>query len=237
MGSTRLPGKVLMDIAGESMLARVIGRVRLATTIDRVIVVTTTNRLDDALAAAAAGLGVDVYRGSESDVLDRYYQAATQHGLDVVARVTADCPLLDPDVLDRVVRAVTDARPPVDFAANTLERTFPRGLDVEVATMSALSRVWTTATSASDREHVFPCIYRDQEAFSTISIQNDVDRSDLRWTVDTVEDLELVRRLFLELGGAPFGWTDVVAICDLRPELVGINADVLQKPLHELGRE
>jgi len=229
MGSTRLPGKVLMDIAGESMLARVIGRVRLAASVDHVIVATTALPLDDSLAAHAIDLGVDVYRGSESDVLDRYFQAATVHHLDVVARVTADCPLLDPAVLDTVIRALTESEPAVDFAANTLDRTFPRGLDVEVVDVSTLTRVWKAATSVSDREHVFPFIYRHRDEFTTVSVRHDVDWSHLRWTVDTPEDLELVRRVCHELGTAAFSWTDVLAVFDRHPELARINAGVVQR--------
>jgi spore coat polysaccharide biosynthesis protein SpsF (cytidylyltransferase family) len=230
-GSTRLPGKVLLDIEGMSMLARVVDRVRRAATIDRIVIATTANAQDDPLAAHAGALSVDVFRGDEDDVLDRYYRAATQFELDVIVRITSDCPLLDPGLLDRVVTLARESR--VDYAADTLPRRFPRGLDVEVFPVATLERVWREATTFQDRAHVTPYVLDHPAAFSTAGITDAVDRSHMRWTVDTPEDLTFVREVYRELATRDFTWTDVLNVLDRRPELLQINALVRQKAAHE----
>ena len=233
MGSTRLPGKALLDIAGMSMLARVVDRVRRARTIDRVIVATTTKTQDDPLAQHARELSVDVFRGDEEDVLDRYYQAATREKLDVIVRITSDCPLLDPALADDVVRLLLDPASPADYSANTLRRTFPRGLDVEAVPFATLERVWHEATSAHERAHVFPYVYEHPETFRMTGIAGTIDRSGMRWTVDTEEDLLFVREVYRALGTREFTWQDVLTVLDAKPELLQINAFVRQKSAHE----
>ena len=233
MGSTRLPGKALLDIDGMSMLARVVDRVRRARTIDRVIVATTTKTQDDPLAEHARTLPVDVYRGDEHDVLDRYYQAASQHALDIVVRITSDCPLLDPGLVDDVVRLLLDPASPVDYAANTVTRTYPRGLDVEAVPFATLARAWRDATSAHERAHVFPYVYEHPEVVSFAGVADLVDRSGMRWTVDTDDDLAFVREICRRLGTREFTWTDVVQVLDANPELLRINAQVRQKSAHD----
>jgi spore coat polysaccharide biosynthesis protein SpsF len=233
MGSTRLPGKALIDLDGLSMLARVVDRTRRARTVDRVIVATTTKRQDDCLVEHARGLSVDVYRGDEDDVLDRYYQAAMHHGLDIVVRITADCPLLDPGLADDVVRLLLDGAPRVDYAANTITRTYPRGLDVEAVPITTLERVWREATSEHERAHVFPYVYEHPEKFSIAGVADTVDRSGMRWTVDTEEDLAFVRAVCRVLGRREFSWTDVLKVLDANPDLLQINAQVRQKSAHD----
>jgi spore coat polysaccharide biosynthesis protein SpsF len=233
MGSSRLPGKVLLDIAGMPMLGRVVDRARRGRSVSRVIVATTTKPQDDSLAAYARGLPVDVFRGDEGDVLDRYYQAAKEYQLDVIVRITSDCPLLDPDVLDTVVRAVVDAGERVDFCSNTLQRRFPRGLDVEVAPRATLERLWRTALAPHYRAHVFPYVYEHPDEFVTRSVTDPVDRSFMRWTVDTEEDLRFVREIYRLLGPEPGGWRNVVALLERQPELLQINEAVRQKTAHE----
>jgi spore coat polysaccharide biosynthesis protein SpsF len=151
MGSTRLPGKVLRDIGGKTMLARVVRRMQCAASLSQVVVATTTSPADKAIVAECERLGIPAFRGDEQDVLDRYYQAAQAHRADVVVRVTSDCPLIDPGVVDEVVRAFLDAEP--DYASNTLERTYPRGLDTEVMTMAALARAWREAQEPYQHAH------------------------------------------------------------------------------------
>ena len=233
MGSTRLPGKALLDIAGMSMLARVVERTRRAQAIDRVIVATTTKAQDDRLAAHARELAVDVYRGDEEDVLDRYYQAARLHMLDVVVRITSDCPLLDPGLVDRVVRPLLDPSSKVDYSANTVRRTYPRGLDVEAVPFATLERAWREAQSPHERAHVFPYVYEHPDKFSLAGIADAVDRSDMRWTVDTEEDLRFVREVYQALGARDFTWVDVLQVLEARPELLRINSLVRQRPAHE----
>lgn len=233
MGSSRLPGKVLADIEGRTMLARVIDRVRLAREVHDVLVATSDAAGDDAVAAAAAAEGLTAVRGSEHDVLDRYVQAARHARLDVVVRVTADCPLLDPDLTDAVIRLVIDGQGQVDYAANTLRRTFPRGLDVEVAPMATLERAWREARSLHERAHVFPWVYEVPGRCRLAGVTHDTDWSHLRWTVDTPEDLAAVRGIYRALAGRAFRWRDVLAVVAANPALADVNAGVRQKTAHE----
>jgi spore coat polysaccharide biosynthesis protein SpsF len=232
-GSTRLPGKALLDIAGMTMLARVIDRTRRARTIDRVIVATTTNPQDDRVVDHARGLDVEVFRGDEHDVLDRYYQAARQHELDVIVRITSDCPLLDPGLADEVVRPLLDPSSLVDYSCNTLRRTYPRGLDVEAVPLRTLERAWREAESVHERAHVFPYVYEHPERFSLAGRSDPIDRSHMRWTVDTAEDLAFVREVCRALGTLDFTWTDVLTVLDANPDLLRINAQVRQKSAHD----
>ena len=234
MGSTRLPGKALLDIEGRSMLARVLDRTRAARLVDRVVVATTDNPRDDAVAAHAGTLGVDVFRGDEDDVLDRYYQAARHYQFDVVVRITSDCPLLDPAVIDDVIRPVLEPTSRIDYSANGLRRTFPRGLDAEAAPVATLERAWREATSAHERAHVFPYVYDHPDRFRLNSVTAETDWSHLRWTVDTEEDLSFVRAVYRSLGSAAFTWRDVLALLERSPELLQINATVRQKAAREI---
>lgn len=230
MGSSRLPGKVLMDIAGRSMLARVVERVQRAPGIHEVVVATTVAPADDAVAAEAGRLGVTCFRGSEQDVLDRYYQCAQAHAAQVIVRVTADCPLLDPEVTGHVVAAFLEHRP--DYASNTLERTYPRGLDTEVFSMDALTRAWREALQPHQREHVTPYFYENPDLFTLLSVTDcDGEYGHHRWTVDTADDLRFVRAVYEALGGDLFGRHEILPLLAKRPELAAINAHVRQKAL------
>lgn len=234
MGSTRLPGKVLMDIAGETMLGRVVGRVRrTGPLLDEVIVATTELEEDDAILRECKALDVPVYRGSSTDVLDRYVRAARVHQLDVVVRITADCPLIDPGVITLVVERFRQASP--DYASNTLVRTYPRGLDTEVVSISALEQAWREADQEYEREHVTPYLYEHPNLFQLLSVElergDNGHFGDLRWTVDTPEDLALIRALYNRIDGERATWEDVLAVVRQEPELSAINRHVSQKPL------
>lgn len=234
MGSTRLPGKILADLGGKPMLCRVVERARRASTLDGVLVATTTLAADDAVEALCRQHGYDVSRGHPTDVLDRYYQAARSARVDVVVRLTADCPVIDPAVIDQVVGAFLAADPPVDFAANRLpdERTFPIGLDTEVCTFAALERAWSEAEGPHHREHVMPYLYEAPGRFRVLLVRAERDLSHLRWTVDTAEDLELLRRIYARFGGQDdFAWTDVLALIEREPALAALNAHVRQRTL------
>jgi len=229
-GSTRLPGKVLADVAGRSMLARVCERLGRAGTIGRVIVATTTEPADRAVAAECARLGVPCFRGSEWDVLGRYHGAATSCGAEIVVRVTADCPLIDPEVVDRVVLAFLDARP--DYASNTLERTWPRGLDTEVFPAAALARAHREARLPHEREHVTPHFYCGPQQFRLQPVTGPGRLGHLRWTVDTPDDLRLIRAIYARLGpDGSFSWRDAARLFDREPQLAELNRHVRQKPL------
>jgi len=232
MGSTRLPGKVLADVAGRSMLARVWERLSRAATIDRVMVATTTEPPDRAVAAECDRLGAPCFRGSPWDVLGRYHDAAAACGAGIVVRVTADCPLIDPDVVDRVVHAFLDARP--DYASNTLKRTWPRGLDTEVFTAAALARAYREARLPHEREHVTPYFYGHPQRFRLQSVTGPVRLGHLRWTVDTPDDLRLVRAIYARLGpGGAFSWRDAARLFEREPALAELNRHVRQKQLVE----
>lgn len=230
MESTRLPGKVLADLAGRTMLARVVRRVRRAALVDRVAVATSDAPEDDVVAAECRRLAVPCFHGSENDVLDRYRRAAGAFSADVVVRVTADCPMIDPGVIDLAIAAFLRARP--DYASNTLRRTWPRGLDTEVTTAAALDRAWREATEDYQRVHVMPYFYQNPDRFGLLSVTGPHDLGDWRWTVDTPEDLEFARAIFGRLGpGDGFSWRDVRRLVTAEPSLADINRHVRQKAL------
>jgi len=232
LGSSRLPGKVLQDIDGSTMLARVVRRSQRAVSLHDVVVATTAERADDAVVAECRKLGVPCVRGDEQDVLDRYYQAAQACRAQAVVRITSDCPLIEPEVIDKVVQAFLNARP--DYASNTLERTYPRGLDTEVMTLSALECAWRQATEPYQRIHVTPYLYQNPDQFRLLSVTNEEDYSGYRWTVDTLEDLALVREVYGRLGGGDaIHWTDVLALLAREPQLAELNRAIGQKALHE----
>ncbi len=221
-GSTRLPGKVLAPIAGRPMLLRVVDRARRAGEVDRVVVATSTAAADDRVEALCAGEGVDCHRGSEADVLDRYAGAARRFGGDPVVRITADCPLLDPDVVDRVVRTLREGS--FDYAANINPPTFPDGLDVEAMSAKTLFAADAEARLASEREHVTLFIRNRPERFRIGNLVHPTDLSALRWTVDAPEDLEFVRAVYARLGDEAFGMDAVLALLRQVPDLAGGSA-------------
>jgi spore coat polysaccharide biosynthesis protein SpsF len=229
MTSTRLPGKVLMDLAGKPMLERQLERLARCRRADEIVLATTTNTTDDPLAELGARLDLRCHRGSEHDVLDRYAGAARAAAADVVVRVTADCPLIDPQETDVVIEALA---PGVDYAANVIERDLPRGLDVEALWRDTLERVDRMATSAPAREHVTYFIHTERpDLFALHAVRRPFAAGELRWTVDTPADLEVVRRLYDELGLAerPLPLADVIAHVRAHPELATLNASITQK--------
>ena len=232
MGSSRLPAKVMKDVSGQPMLARVVNRVRRAKMPSKVVIATSTETADVAIAEFCDAYSVPVFCGNELDVLDRYYQAARVHAADVVVRITSDCPLIEPEILDRVVEAFQGSQP--DYASNTMVRTYPRGLDVEVVGMAALDRAWREASGGYQRTHVTPYFYQNPMLFRCLNVADKLDHSAYRWTVDTTEDLEFVRAIYARLGpSGVFSWRDVLDLLECEPALVGINRGVPQKTLQE----
>lgn len=230
MGSTRLPGKVLSDLAGRPVLAWVIDRLSQATSLSSVVVATTTLPEDDSIVEVCRAWGAPVFRGSQHDVLDRYCQASRMYPSDVVVRVTADCPLIDPSIVDRAVGELL-APPRADYASNVADpRTFPRGLDVEAFTAAALEEAWRRDNS-SWREHVTPFIYRNPELFNLRAVVSEHDLSMYRWTVDTQADLEAVRALVEVVPDPNANWLEYAAAIRRRPHLANINNSVTQKPV------
>jgi spore coat polysaccharide biosynthesis protein SpsF len=220
MSSTRLPGKVMKLLAGRPMIERQLERLRRSTSLDRLIVATSDDVSDDPLAGHLQEIGVEVFRGPLADVLDRYVGAARAFGVQgVVVRLTADCPLADPGVIDAVVRLHAELG--VDYVSNGRRRTYPRGLDVEVFGLDALLVAGREATDPYDREHVTPFIYRNPDRFTLGELVQATDESDLRWTVDTPEDFAFVERVYaaLYLGNPEFTSDDVRALpfCHFEP--------------------
>lgn len=268
MSSSRLPGKVLLEIAGKPMLQRVIERTRQARTIERLVVATTDEPADDPIVEFCQANGVDYYRGSLHDVLDRYYQTARRFGAQVIVRITADCPLIDPALVDLTVEAFLGRIPPqpywltngllpavssassliaardeapfpYDFAANRLPppwgRTYPIGLDTEVCSFQVLEIAWQEAKEPHQREHVMPFFYDHQERFRILLVNHPEDYGALRWTVDTQEDLELLRQIFAHFKGRDhFTWLETLALFQRQPELAQINANVPHKDYRQV---
>lgn len=236
MGSTRLPGKVLADIAGQPMLTRVVERARRASTVDSIAVATTVEPGDLAVARLCLERGYPCMRGHPTDVLDRFYQAARQFEAEVVVRLTGDCPLIDPEVVDTTVRAFLESDPPLDMAANRLAegRTYPIGQDTEVCSFQALETAWKEAEDPYQREHVMPFLYEHRDRFRVLLVKHEKDYGHLRWTVDTAEDLELVRRIYGHFGGRDdFSWLEVLALFESDPSLAAINAQVQHRGIRK----
>lgn len=226
IGSSRLHGKVLQDIDGQPMLARVVERARQVPGVTRVLVATSTEARDAAIVDMAPALGVEVVTGSELDVLDRYYQVARRFDAEVVVRVTADCPMLDPAASGRVVARILEGD--VDYVTNCQPPTYPDGLDTEAVLFSALESAWRESTLRSEREHVTPFIWKRPERFRTARLLSDPDLSVHRWTVDDERDLAFVREVYRRLlptDGPCFGMAEVLALLEREPGLRAINAE------------
>lgn len=228
MGSSRLPGKVLMDICGKSMLERVAGRVAKSKLTDAVIVATGTDTADDPISELCSRNNISCYRGSLTDVLDRYYHAAKADNAAFVVRVTADCPLIDPEVCDKVIAGLIEHPDKYDYASNIIERTYPRGLDTEVFKFCVLEDAWKKAKTAYQREHVTIYMYEVRGRCALLNIKNSKDLSSYRWTVDEADDLDFVRRIYARLRD-DFGMGDVIELLEKEPELLKINSHVRQK--------
>lgn len=236
-GSTRLPGKVLLRVQGHTLLGHLLRRLGRAKTIERIVVATTTRPEDEAILEEARRHGALTSTGSEEDVLSRYLGAAREHDIDPVVRVTSDCPLHDPMVLDRAVALYSirrDAGEAVDLVTNGRPgaRTYPRGLDTEVAARRVLEDAHARMpANAPEREHVTQYLYRHAEDYRIEDLRLPIDLSFLRWTVDTGADYDFVREVYDALYPThpEFGMNDVLALLSRRPELVAINAQVRQK--------
>jgi spore coat polysaccharide biosynthesis protein SpsF len=224
MSSTRLPGKVLQPILGRPLLALQLERVARSRCIDQVMIATSEDASDDPLEALGRELGLLVHRGNLHDVLDRYTQAARRVRPATVVRLTGDCPLLDPAVIDEVIGFYADGA--YDYASNTIEPTYPDGLDCEVFKFAALERAWLEAKLPSEREHVTPFLKKHPELFRLGSYKSPVDHSALRWTVDEPEDFAFVRRVYEALYPVDPAFTtdDVLALLAREPGLAAINA-------------
>ncbi len=224
MGSSRLPGKTLADVAGRPMLARLVERARRIDGVQAVIIATTDQPADDAIVAFAAQAGLSVHRGSETDVLDRVHGAAARFGVSVIVRVTPDCPILDPVIAGRVLARFRAAGGALDYVSNTQPPTFPDGQDTEVFSFAALATAWREARLASEREHVTPFIWKQPQRFRVANVTHAENLSHLRWTVDEPADLEFVRAIYRRLGAEqPFGMPEVLELLAREPALFDLK--------------
>ena len=252
MSSSRLPGKILADIAGQPMLQRVFIRTSRAATVTETIFATTTDPSDDPVAEYCDFSGIPFTRGNLFDVLDRYYQAARQAKADYVVRITADCPVIDPALIDDVVNTLLEGE--YDFVCNRLpppwHRTYPIGLDVEACSFKILAEAWKNAKEPQHREHAMPYFYEGVEltrqsriletgtssrGYNIALLQHTTDFGDYRWTVDTPEDLEFMRQVYSRFDGRDdFTWKEVLDLVHDEPELMKINAGVKHKTLKDI---
>ena len=233
MTSTRLPGKVLLEVSNKPLLAYVIERLRMVPLADNLIIATTTNASDDGIVELCEKMGCMYFRGSEDNVLERYHGSALSLESDVIVRITSDCPLIDPMVVNEVIDHFLTNRAEFDYVSNTLTRTYPRGLDCEVFSRKVLQEAHDEATEQSEREHVTPFIYTRPNRFRLGTVTLPQDYSHHRWTVDTPADFELIRIMLEELYGRKpdFGLKDCLDLLVEHPEWEKINSHIEQKAL------
>lgn len=231
MGSTRLPGKVMKEILGKPLLAYHIERLKKVKSADEVLVATTVNEEDNVITKLAEREGVRCYRGSADDVLSRYRGAAREAEADIVVRVTSDCPLIDPNIVDIVIQHYLKHGDLYDYVSNTLKRTYPRGMDTEVFSRKVLEEIHLKAREPADREHVTRYIYCHPEKYRLGSVEHGRDLSRHRWTVDEEDDFKLIKLLVEELYPTKpdFTMQDCLEVLKKHPEWTEINAHVKQK--------
>lgn len=225
MGSSRLPGKVMQKVdKDDTVLDFVIKQLQGSKKIEKILVATTNLTEDDVICKHLSLRNIMCYRGSPEDVLDRYYQCARMYSVDTIVRITADNPLVDPNVVDMVINEYR--RRKCDLATNTIHRTFPYGTEVEVFSFKVLEKAWRYAKMPSEREHVTPFIREPRNGFSLINVTNTEDYSHLRYTVDRNEDLQVVREIVKNITSRPILTLDIIELYKNRPEIFEINKNV-----------
>ena len=235
MTSKRLPGKVLKMVAGKSLLEYQIERLKKSIQSDEIVIATTKNETDLPIVELCEQMKVSFFRGSEDDVLSRYYEAAKEFEADLVVRVTSDCPLIDPMVIDSVINFFLGEYPVYDYVSNTKKRTFPRGMDTEVISFQTLRETFNEATAESDREHVTPYIKRHSDRYNLGDLSYHENQSSHRWTVDTEEDFELVSKIINALYPVKVDFTlkEILDLIEKNPEWSKINAHIEQNKFAE----
>lgn len=237
VGSTRLPGKILKEICGKTILHHEIDRLKKCKEIDEIVIATTDKEDDDKIVNEAKKLSVKYFRGSENDVLSRFYYAAKENNADIIVRVTSDCPCIDFEILDKMLIYFKDKykEKQVDYLSNTIKRTYPRGYDIEIFTFSALEKSYINAKKEYEREHVTPYIYDKTNNFLKLSFENKEDYSEYRVTLDTIEDFIVIKNIFENLyyKNPYFKLNDVVQYLNNNLHIVDINKHIEQKKLGE----
>lgn len=231
MTSTRLPGKVLKEVMGKPLLEYQIERLRRVSLADEIVIATTTNHSDQPIVDLCQKLNVSYYRGSEEDVLARYYEAAKLHRADVVIRVTSDCPIIDPQVIDQVIYYFLEHRNKYDYVSNSLTRTYPRGMDAEVFSFKVLNEAFLEALDKPEREHVTLFIYRHPERYNLSNVTYSENQSHHRWTVDTIEDFTLISKIITALypSKPTFDLEDCLKLLFKKNDWSKINSHIEQK--------
>ncbi|MBD3109666.1 glycosyltransferase family protein [Bacillus sp. AGMB 02131] len=230
MGSTRLPGKVLKQVMNKPLLDYQIERLKRAKMLDDIVIATTVIERDKEIVRYCEERSLSYFKGSEQDVLSRYYEAAQNVNADVIVRITSDCPIIDPAVVDDVISHFLQD-PSFDYVSNTIERTYPRGMDTEVFPFAVLNRVHQEATAYPDREHVTSYIVRHPHKFHIKQVKQETDESGFRLTVDTPEDLQVIEHILqhLYVQSPFFSQQDVIAFLKQRPDVVRLNENIQQK--------
>jgi len=229
MGSSRLPGKVLKPIVGKPALWHLVSRLKKAQLIDKIVIATTDEERDKPILDLAQEMGIGSFGGSEEYVLDRYYQAAKKYGAETIVRVTADCPMIDPELVDKLIGIYLDSKGGLDYVRKGLS--YPDGLDVEVFSFRVLNEAWGKATKRSERgEYVTTYIWGNPQFFNTLTVENDVDLSKMRWTIDHERDFELVTEIFkgLYVENEVFHMRDVLKFLREHPQLAEMNQDLIK---------
>lgn len=231
MSSTRLPRKVLKPVMGKPLLSLLLERVRRVHAAHSIIIATSTNPADIAIEKFCHEEKIPVFKGSEDNVLDRYYQTALQFPCEAIVRITSDCPLIDPSIIDEAIHLFIQQQ--VDYVSNTLKRTFPRGMDVEVFSFKSLEESVKMATKSAEKEHVTPYIYQHPEKFKLHNFTYPTDISSYRLTVDTPEDFLLITKIYETLypNNKNFTLQDILKVLKKNPEWKNINADIKQKEI------
>jgi spore coat polysaccharide biosynthesis protein SpsF len=225
MGSSRLPGKVLMKIDKKyTVLEYVIKQISQSKLVNKVIIATTNLEQDDVIQKVANELGIECFRGSSDNVLDRYYECAKKFSLNNILRITSDCPLIDPGIVDKVIEKYLTKD--FDYVSNTLIRTFPIGMDSEIFSFDVLEKSWQNASLLSEKEHVTPYMINKKNGFRLGNIKNELNVGQLRLTLDRIEDYELIKKIVKKIGRRPIFMKDVLKLFSEEPELVKINAHI-----------
>lgn len=225
MNSKRLPNKVLRELAGKPMLWHIINRISFSNYIEKIVIAAADTEEDRIIVEFAKEYGIEVFTGSENDVLDRFYNTAKKFNLDPIVKISGDCPLIDPAILDNIIEFFVNNKSKYDYVSNTAEPTYPEGMDVEVFSFKALEKTFNEAKEALDRENITPYILRNKEAFRIYNYKNDKDYSKFRLTVDELEDFELIKQIFKRLYSEDnvFTMEQVIDYLETNPSLLLIN--------------
>ena len=231
MTSARLPGKVMKIVCGKPLLEHFINRLKRVKYADQIVIATTINDIDNQIVDLCKKLDISYYRGSEEDVLGRYYEAAVEYGGDIIIRITSDCPVIDPEVVDSLINFYTSNIEKYDYVSNTLKRTYPQGMDSEIISFDILKEAHLNAYDPFDREHVTPFIKSSSPRYSLKNIEYKTNLSHYRLTVDTSEDLELIKKIFKELyfRNPEFKMEDILTVLKANSEWQSINSHVINK--------